>query len=100
MDSSLTAGELERISAASGRVPGVSRVVLLRTRHMGAMSNVDLVVDVPGEVKVEQAHKIVQQVRASVCKALGRAVVTNVKFQAEQKPDLIKPTHRVVESHA
>jgi cation diffusion facilitator family transporter len=83
MDSSLTAGELERISKASCQVPGVSRVALLRTRHMGTVSYVDIVVHVPGDLMVEQANKIAQQVKASASQALGRSAVTHVRFQAE-----------------
>jgi cation diffusion facilitator family transporter len=100
MDSSLTAKELDRISRASCQVPGVSRVATLRSRHMGAISNVDIVVDVPGEVLVGQADKISQQVKASASKALGRAVVTNVRFQAEQTTERIGSPFRVVANHA
>jgi len=100
MDSSLTAGERERISRASCQVPGVSRVVLLRSRKMGSISYVDIVVDVPGDVMVEQADKVAQQVKSATCKALGHSVQAHVRFQAEQATDRMEPTRRVVESHA
>ncbi len=100
MDSSLTAGELERISRATCQVPGVSRVALVRTRKMGAISYVDIVVDVPGDVIVQQADQVAQQVKATTCQALGRSVITHVRFQAEQSANRIVPTRRVVEGHA
>ncbi len=100
MDSSLSAAEMERISRAAGQTPGVSAVALVRSRHMGAISHVNIVVDVPGDVMVEEADKIAQQVKANACKALGRAVVAHVKFQGEQTLPFIKPTFRFAESHA
>ncbi len=98
MDSSLTAGERERISQAGCRVPGVSRVALLRSRKMGAVSYVDIVVDVPGDVLVEQADKVAEQVKATTSKALGRAVETHVRFQAARTAGHIEPTPHVVEN--
>ncbi|MHC4176048.1 MAG: cation diffusion facilitator family transporter [Planctomycetota bacterium] len=84
MDSSLTAGELERVSRATCRVPGVSRVALLRSRKMGSVSYLDIVVDVPRDIVVEQADKVARQVKATTVTVLGRSVETQVKFQAEQ----------------
>jgi cation diffusion facilitator family transporter len=83
MDSSLTAREVERISRASSRVPGVARVALLRTRKMGAISYVDIVVNVSRDTVVEQADNVAQQVTSTISQALGRPVKTNVRFAAE-----------------
>ncbi|MFC1596777.1 cation diffusion facilitator family transporter [Planctomycetota bacterium] len=100
MDSSLTAGELESISQATCRVPGVSRVALLRSRKMGAISYVDIVVDVPGDVLVEQADEVARQVKSAARTALGHPIETHVRFQAEQTNAGTTSTSRNIESHA
>ncbi len=84
MDSSLTSEELERVSRATCRVPGVSRVALLRSRKMGSISYIDIVVNVPRDIVVEQADKVARQVKATTSTVLGRSVETHVRFQAEQ----------------
>ncbi len=83
MDSSLTNKELSRISRAGGKVPGVSRVVMLRSRKMGSVAYVDIIVEVPGDVAVGQADEVAQRVRTTTRKVLGRAVETHVRFCAE-----------------
>ena len=70
------AGQLFTISAHC-------RVALLRSRRMGSISYIDIVVDVPGDIVVEQAHKLARQVQATTDTVLGRSVETHVRFQAE-----------------
>jgi cation diffusion facilitator family transporter len=100
MDSPLTAGELDRISQASCRVPGVARVALMRSRKMGTVSYLDIVVDVPGDILVGQADQVAQQVTSAAREALGHSVEAHVRFQAEQTRARTVPTRRVIESHA
>jgi len=87
MDSSLTGAELKRISEASGQVSGVTRVSRLRSRQMGSIAYVDIVVEVPGSVLVGQADEVAREVEVAAEKALGRTLETHVRFQAEQTID-------------
>lgn len=94
MDSSLTAVQRERIVQAGSEAPGVTRVALLRTRKMGATAYVDIVVDVPGDMRVGEADKVARQVRESARKALGGAVETHVRFQSAHSTDGANRLHR------
>ncbi len=101
MDSSLTTEEVQSISRATCRVPGVARVAMLRTRKMGATCHVDIVVNVSREVTtVQQAQQVAQQVRSTTGRALGRPVETNVRFAVEPTDSRTEPTRGVVGSHA
>jgi cation diffusion facilitator family transporter len=100
MDLSLPPPEVERISLACGQVSGVSRVALLRTRRMGIKSCVDVVVNVSRDISVEQAYKVVLQVKSATKIALGRSVETQVRFKADETSDGMEPTRGTVRSHA
>jgi cation diffusion facilitator family transporter len=100
MDLSLPPDEVERISLACGRVPGVSRVALLRTRRMGIKSCVDVVINVSRDISVEQADKVVRQVKSATWKALGRSVETQVRFEADETSGGMEPTRGEIRSHA
>lgn len=84
MDFSLPARELEHITLACDRVPGVSRVALLRTRQMGTQSCVDMVINVSGNISVKQAHDVALQVKSAIEETLGRSVETHVRFKADE----------------
>lgn len=100
MDLSLPPKEVESISLACNQVSGVKRVELLRTRRMGVDSCVDMVINVPGELSVEQADKVVERVKSAIRKALGRSVDSQVRFKAFETGDGMNPTMDTGKSHA
>jgi len=100
MDSALPPHEVECISQACGQVPGVSRLAHLRTRQMGIKSCVDMVVNVPAHISVEQANQVALQVKSTVEEALGRSAETQVRFKADETRDSMEPIRGAVGSYA
>ncbi|RMG18795.1 MAG: cation transporter [Deltaproteobacteria bacterium] len=69
--------DLERVTQAlstieSPRFVGWSK---LRSRHQGRFHHVDLTIYVPGEISVEEAHEVADEVERVVREALGEAQV-------------------------
>ncbi len=100
MDSSLPLTEVTLISRATAKVPGVIRVLDIKTRMAGAQSWADIKVAVSGDLSVEKAHKITEQIRTQAKKALGRSLETHVRFKAEDVPDNVTPIWGLVEDDA
>jgi cation diffusion facilitator family transporter len=85
MDSSLPRYEVERIERASAAVPGIARVLDVRTRNSGFKSWIDLTVAVSKNLSVKQAHDVCDAVRHAVRGAVDRtALDINVRFRSSE----------------
>lgn len=100
MDTSLPDHEVEHISRACSRVPGVLEVVALRTRRAGMESWADVAVKVSGNLSVGQAHEIAVRVSVAIREALNRSVKTHVRFKAGAMRDGVESTPGAVGNHA
>jgi divalent metal cation (Fe/Co/Zn/Cd) transporter len=59
-------GLVERIVAAAGAVPGVLGVHQVIADHVGPQVRVDIHIDVDGEITLNAAHAIADQVQAQI----------------------------------
>jgi cation diffusion facilitator family transporter len=90
MDAALPEPTVAAVAQACGRVPGVVRVVNLRTRQAGANAWVDVEVQVERGTAVAMATEICRTVERSIQMTLERTihsrVHSQVKFSAEPVP--------------
>ncbi len=100
MDAGLPANEVNRIRSACSGVPGVLRVVTLRSRQAGPKSWVDAEVALPLGLTIKEAHQITEEVRRAIRRALGRAVEAQVKFRTDTLQATAQKPSASVESHA
>ncbi|MCP4678536.1 MAG: cation transporter [Deltaproteobacteria bacterium] len=100
MDAALPPEELERIDKACRRVPGVIDLISLRSRAMGTTAWVDATVTVSAELTVEQAHEIVEKLRAEIREVMNREIDALVAFKSAAPKTDSGPLGRIVEDHA
>jgi len=67
---------------------------------MGIKSCVDMVVNVPADISVEQADQVALRVKSTVEEALGRSAETQVRFKADETRDSMEPIRGAVGSYA
>lgn len=81
MDEALPHDDTQLLREACGAVDGVRGVTDLRTRRVGSKTWVDVGVEVPGRLKVSQAHEIAGRVTRAARDVLGPTVMTQVRIQ-------------------
>jgi cation diffusion facilitator family transporter len=82
MDAALPPAAEARIARACRKVPGVTDVVGLRTRQVGAYAWVDAEVQVADGTGVDRASEICRDVQRAIRAALPQLVRSQVKFRA------------------
>lgn len=84
MDTALPDEEVDLITSACGKVPGVGAVAHVWSRQTGRKTWVDVAVKVSEQLNVNQAHRVCRSVESVVRGVLGTGVVTQVRFQGAQ----------------
>ncbi len=82
LDASLPAAASRRMREASSEVDGVVNVLELRTRRVGPKSWVDIVLAVPGNLNVQSADRIANDVREAVRRVSSQSTAVQVRVRA------------------
>jgi cation diffusion facilitator family transporter len=81
MDSSISDDDKDLVAEACAQVDGVEEIKHIWSRQAGSDTWVDIAVTVAHDLKVEQAHRVCEQVKSAVRSVLGSMVVAQVRFQ-------------------